>query len=317
MPRDGTPSLDAFLDGDGSAAAREKLVHDTWWQDRYQDGRRSVAMLDLLESIRALRASGAKIDVLRFDIDQGAKTSPGERDERMASTLLVARKAQPDAVFVVFAGNLHVARKGFPFQPGFTWMAMHLARAGVRFVSLNARYLEGSAWGCSGSTPEGCGPRYLDSMHTSAAGIHLEPSADGNYDGWFGVGAATASPPAGLPALAAGLAEKLAHLRETPSAYRAASRRAYNAKDFAGCVAALGRIAEHTGVDAYNQACCHALAGQKDLAFERLSFAVTHGVEDRASFAADADLASLHDDPRWSALISKSAPQVNGGGTKK
>jgi len=217
MPRDGTPSLDAFLDGDGSAAAREKLVHDTWWQDRYQDGRRSVAMLDLLESIRALRASGAKIDVLRFDIDQGAKTSPGERDERMASTLLAARKAQPDAVFVVFAGNLHVARKGFPFQPGFTWMAMHLAKAGVRFVSLNARYVEGSAWGCSGSTPEGCGPRYLDSMHTSAAGIHLEPSADGNYDGWFGVGAATASPPAGLPALAAGLAEKLAHLRESPS----------------------------------------------------------------------------------------------------
>src|SRR5947207_10012966 len=60
-------AIQGFLGSDGSAARRRELVAGTWWQERYQDGRRSVAMADLLETVRALRAAGKPIDVVTID----------------------------------------------------------------------------------------------------------------------------------------------------------------------------------------------------------------------------------------------------------
>jgi hypothetical protein len=130
-------------------------------------------------------------------------------------------------------------------------------------------------------------------------GVHLERSPDGAYDGWFGVGAVTASPPAGFPELAARLDAQLASLARSPSAQRAHARQAYNARQYARCADEYARIAPPTARDVYNHACCLALAGNKDAAIERLRAALDLGYKDTAGAAADSDLASLRDDPRW------------------
>ena len=54
----------------------------------------------------------------------------------------------------------------------------------------------------------------------------------------------------------------------------------------------------------YNAACCFALAGQNDLAFQTLAIAVKKGWRDRAHTETDTDLASLHNDPRWKEFLA-------------
>jgi len=295
IPPGDTPSFDGFLASDGGTAARERLLADPWWRTEFQDGRRSAAMAELVEAMRARRAAGAKIDVDRIDT---FAASAEDRDRGMAHRVIELRKAHPDAVIVIYAGDLHTMRKGVPRMPGYTWMAMQLAAEGVAFVSLNPHYEDGSAWVCHGANAADCGPS-LTAGKPGARGIKLEPSPDGNYDGWFGLGPITASPPAAFPELAKDFDRKLAALRDGPDGVRLRARRAAEAQDYRACVTAYESIAAPTGNDAYNHGCCLALLGAKDAAFERLQFAIDHGFADLAHASTDPDLTSLHDDPRW------------------
>ena len=74
---------------------------------------------------------------------------------------------------------------------------------------------------------------------------------------------------------------------------------AYEKKDWSTC-ATLFEQAE----DAYNAACCHALAGAADRAFAALARAIDDGFDDVEHLEADTDLTALHGDPRWTALIA-------------
>ena len=49
----------------------------------------------------------------------------------------------------------------------------------------------------------------------------------------------------------------------------------------------------------YNIACCYALMGETDQAFNWLERAIGEGLEDRVFLLEDSDLNSLHGDPRW------------------
>lgn len=83
---------------------------------------------------------------------------------------------------------------------------------------------------------------------------------------------------------------------------RAQAAEAYAAKDYARCADldddAL-RLAPETRNQAYDAACCLALAGRVDGAFVRLENAVALGFRDAGHLTGDPDLGSLHDDPRW------------------
>jgi hypothetical protein len=294
IPPGETPSFDGFLASDGGPAARERLLADPWWRYEFQDGRRSVAMAELIEAMRARKAAGANITVDRIDtLPKGP-----ERDRGMADRVIELRKAHPDAVIIVYAGDLHTMRKGGPRRPGYQWMAMHLAAGGVAFVSLAPRYEDGSAWVCLGATPADCGASLVGGK-PGPRGITLAASPDGNYDGGFGLGPVTASPPAAFPELAKDFDRKLAALRDGPEGVRLRARRAAAAQDYRACVTAFEALAAPTGGDAYDHACCLAQLGSKDAAFERLQFAIDHGFTDLAHASTDTDLASLHDDPRW------------------
>jgi hypothetical protein len=295
IPPTEAAAVQAFVRSEGSAAARQRLVAGPWWQAAYQDGRRSVAMTGLLETVRALRTAGKPIDVVA--IDDGSEDAEA-REAAMARNVIAARRAQAEAALIVYAGNLHTSKHEVRFRPGFAWMAMRVAAAGIPLVSLNARWADGTAWICSDAVAEHCGVAFLGGA-AEASGIVLAPSPDGQYDGWFGVGAVTASPPAGIPAMAVGLDGKIAAAGSSPQAVHARARRAYADKRYDRCAELLGQIADADAGTAYDHACCLALAGRKDDALTRLRYAIAAGFQDLAHLEADPDLASLHGDPRW------------------
>jgi len=298
VPRGLSGSLNAYLASDGSPAARARALAEPFWRAPFQDGRRSVAMFELVEATRALRLAGASVDLLCFDLDE-AGAGQEAREQAMADAIVGTRQARPEASFVVLTGNLHASKREVPFVKGFRWMAMRIADAGLAFVSLDARYAEGSAWTCRDADASRCGPSFAASPHRPTSGVHLEPSSDGRYDGWFGLGAVAASPPAALPERAAGLEQKLAALAASPEARRSRARTAYDAGDFRGCAASIGQITEPTVDDAYTEACCLARAGERDAAVARLRFAVERGLENPGEADNDDDLVSLRDHPRW------------------
>jgi hypothetical protein len=287
--------IHAYLASDGSVASRQRLVTSTWWQWPVQDGRRSVAMADLLETVRALKAAGRPIEVVM--IDEDSKPTAEEREEAMARNVIAARRAHADAAMIVFTGNLHTSTREVPFRPGFPWMAMRVASAGVKLVSITARYADGTSWVCVGGGAESCGVSYSPGRG-GALGIHLEASP-GQYHGWFGVGPITASPPAGFPALIAGNDAAIAAATSGPKAVEAKARRAYADKAYGTCADTFAQIAKPDAGAAYDHACCLALAGRKDEAFEKLRHAIGAGFRDLAHMESDPDLASLHGDPRW------------------
>jgi len=61
IPREEQPRVDTFLASAGMVADRAALLDSSFWQDKYQDGRRSQAMLSLLDELRRLRRGGHPI----------------------------------------------------------------------------------------------------------------------------------------------------------------------------------------------------------------------------------------------------------------
>jgi hypothetical protein len=298
-PRQDLPGLDAFLASDGERPALDRMLRDPFWQFPFQDGRRSVAMLELIRTLHELRARGARIEIVPFDAGPGDVRAGdrGGREQHMASALIALRNARPDAAIVVYAGRLHTMRQGVSRQSGEPLMANRLAAAGVRFVTLAPHYADGSAWVCRRSPATSCGPSFEKGIEP-ATGLRLEASADGNFDGWFGVGAITASPPAAFPEQAKGLTARLAAIRaNAPALRRAAS--AYDAKDYKACAAEYASMTDPSGENAYDHACCLALQEERDAAFERLQYAVDRGYVALPDLTYDSDLASLREDARW------------------
>ncbi|MDQ2670190.1 MAG: tetratricopeptide repeat protein, partial [Gemmatimonadota bacterium] len=59
------------------------------------------------------------------------------------------------------------------------------------------------------------------------------------------------------------------------------------------------------GIAWYNLACAYARLGERDSAFAALEQAVAEGMNDRAAFERDEDLAPLRSDPRFAALFAR------------
>jgi hypothetical protein len=297
MPAARVPSLPEFLAGPGGPAARAALLADPWWHEPFQDGRRSAAMADLVETVRQLRANGRRVDVVAIDTDDLSST-PEAREAALATHVTSAWRGNSDASMIIYTGNLHTGSREVSFRPGFRWMAMRIADAGIPFVTLNARWADGTAWTCPDDTPEHCGVGFFPG-YGAERGIKLETSEHGDFDGWFGAGAITASPPAAFPERAAGLDAKIGAAMSSPRALRARAQHAYAKKSFGQCAELLAKIFAPEANVAYDHACCLALAGRKNEAFERLGYAIDHGFHDIGHAERDPDLASLRSDRRW------------------
>ena len=216
--------IDAFMASAGTAADRARL-HDQsdFWNGAFQDGRRSEAVLALLESLRALRQNGADVRVIAYDGDPG-----NDRDLAMATILERAFKAEPHATFLMLSGNLH-ARKT-PGRLKQTWMADYIVKSGAALTTLDARFGLGTAWVCFGDQPSDCGPQILGAGRAAAArGIALGRTEDGAYDGTFDTGTATFAAPA-FAKLSTEQAARISLLQSQLDA-----RNAYEGKAFRRC----------------------------------------------------------------------------------
>jgi hypothetical protein len=182
--------MDAFV----AAGEREALLAGPFWREP-QDGRKSVAMVELIDTIGGLRR--AQRDARVIAIDDG---DADDRDAAMAARLGAAMAHEPAAAFVVLVGNMHARKRPLPDdatqrQP----MAALLVAAGHEATSLDARHSRGTSW-CILVDSDGVahppGPRPIGRDEPLPHGIVLAPTEDGAYDGTFTIAAPTASPPA-------------------------------------------------------------------------------------------------------------------------
>lgn len=199
IPRAEQARIDAYLESEGSLADRRRLLAGEFWTDPYQDGRRSRAMAELLETLRELSANGFDLEIMAFD--PLPDIDPAEREEGMARRLSSARSEHPDRPFLVLVGNLHPrTARGTPWDAEFVPMGARLRAAGVEVLPLEIRHAGGSAWICTGSSAADCGPQRIGGSETARRQPRLElfdePEVATGYAGALWVGEVEASPPA-------------------------------------------------------------------------------------------------------------------------
>ncbi len=290
------PSLEVFLHSDGGAEAKAALLAAPFWREDYQDGRRSVAMYELLEQTRRWRGAGLPIELLAFD---GVAHDAVTRDRVMADHVLQRRQERPNATFVLLMGNLH-ARKTHGTPWGDTAYEPLSSMLSSRVVTLDARAPRGSAWFCRTLQPEHCGPQSFagNAGATARAGIDLTSNQGGAYDGRFDVAGLTASPPAALPERALGLEARIVELVDGPPPAYLAAVDASKRTDFAACERELSKLADPTADQLYLRARCLARAGRIEDAAVALKAAQAKGFFHPQRLQHEDDLASLREGPR-------------------
>lgn len=146
-----TDAMNAFLSSSGSPADRQVLSRSKGWSGGMQDGRSSLAMLDLLDRVRKLRQSGKRIDVLLTEkkpADMSVLNGPGAAqryaERSMASSIRDAvQNGAHDAVIIGLMGAYHVRiANGGPYGPSVTGQLNDFSPT-VALVDG-----EGSAWTC-------------------------------------------------------------------------------------------------------------------------------------------------------------------------
>ncbi|HVS12334.1 MAG TPA: hypothetical protein VMV46_00280 [Thermoanaerobaculia bacterium] len=194
LPETERARIERFLDSQGGAAARAALVAGDLWRQSQQDGRTSVAMADLLESLRRHRNAG-ELRAALFD----RPSAQGSRDLAMAERLATLSDESRDRLTLVLTGNLHARiAAGAPWDPEFVPMGLHLRRlrSELDLIALDLTHEGGTAWICQGGA-SGCGPVGLRGTEDAEPGLELLPAtAAGLFHGRFHLGPITASPPA-------------------------------------------------------------------------------------------------------------------------
>src|SRR5215213_4204888 len=141
VPREEQARVDAFLGSAGTEADRAALVDSSFWTDKYQDGRRSQAMLVLFDDLRRLRQGGRPVRAKLMDRQQMPAQSQ-ERDRWMAEALAQAFEENPGGVVISLTGNVHSRiSRGTPwvadYEPaGFVLVTM---RPDLRLTALDVR----------------------------------------------------------------------------------------------------------------------------------------------------------------------------------
>jgi hypothetical protein len=190
-------AIDRYLDSAGTYEDRAQLLAGEFWTRDYQDGRSSVAMVELLDRLRAL-ALKSDLSVVAFDEDPVADLDGAARDKAMAERLSRALDAEPEAFALVLAGNFHTRiQASAPWDPEHRFMGHHLID--YQPYSVEIMGVAGSVWTCTGPETDSCKLRELP-QNTVQPGLTLgdEIGERGHHGIWW-LPAVTASAPATAP----------------------------------------------------------------------------------------------------------------------
>jgi hypothetical protein len=102
MEADQQPALDAFLSSDGSAEAKRAWRRAKHW--RLKDGRGSVAMWNMIDRVRQLKAQGRDVTALAFMRQAGSVEA---RERAMADAWTAALADRGDARLLILIGSVH------------------------------------------------------------------------------------------------------------------------------------------------------------------------------------------------------------------
>lgn len=179
IPSQEGPRLQEFL-RDGQT----EFVDGPFWTSSFQDGRRSIAIRRLIETVRIWREQDYPVRLLTID----EPDAHGEqRESAMAHNLAADIEKHKKDVYVVLTGNIHSRLlRGTPWNSDYAPMGFTLANlveADTSLVSLDPYYYEGGkAYVC---TEDDCGeinltkqPRPMGSAAVDLArrGVQIEPA---------------------------------------------------------------------------------------------------------------------------------------------
>lgn len=193
LPTGMQAQLDEFLMAGDEAAAIEALSGSPFMNPRMNDGRSSQAMLNMMLSVRELRAAGRDV---AFHAFQPSNSRPPELSQAwyeldMGHALAGAAYSRPNSKVFVLVGNLHARKQGHARFPEVGIPAAgHLPAADT--LALKVAQQGGTAWNCQSE----CGvnsSRAVDDVELH--GVTFPASPDGAYDGMLALGPSTASPP--------------------------------------------------------------------------------------------------------------------------
>lgn len=195
IPSEDQPLLDAYMGSAGGAEDARRLVSSAFWQQG-RDGRSSVAMLQLIEGLRALKQAGRPVSLFAFDDQPGTEL---ERNVAIANGLRRFHNADPSVRIIALMGNVHAMQESMWAGDGMLTPSGKLL-ADLHPVSVLVSYPAGTIWACVST----CGVQTLTAARGEAEPGFHEDSAMGGYSRTYRLASLTASPPAvekGKPAL--------------------------------------------------------------------------------------------------------------------
>ena len=174
-PQTQAADLKAYVDSDGSADARKRLLDTQFWSRAAQDGRSSHAMLSLIDALRMEARKGRKITLAAFDQNAGQENSDVSRDKSMADNLRAIVQENPAARVIALTGNYQARQvDGASWDPKYRFMGGYLKDLVPYSVSVDA--LRGSYWRCSSGAAVDCKVEKfgIDPIETQAPGLYVD-----------------------------------------------------------------------------------------------------------------------------------------------
>lgn len=188
IPATEQAQIDDYLASAGTAADEAKLLAGAFWRHG-NDGRSSVAILDLLRAIRAQNAGGRSLEVLAFDDHALGSMS---RDEAMAASIRSYRGIHPSRKMVALMGNIHAMQEEFVVED-FSMTPAGQLLEDLSPTSILITYPKGTVWACM---PD-CGVHDVAPRSPINGPIGFREGASmTGYSHTYLLGSITASPPA-------------------------------------------------------------------------------------------------------------------------
>ena len=191
-PASGQAALDAFMASGGTAQDVANFKGSKFWSRRMQDGRTSIAMLQLYDNIRDLRAKGGDIRVVAIDGDVPQE----KRDSVMAAGMRTELRGTRGQLLALVGGPHAIRTKGK--RGNLAYESAIFRVADLNPLVLTVGTAGGTAWICQADTPTACHAADWDVNTVEPVPVtpFLLKAPSPEFDGVFFVGATTASPPA-------------------------------------------------------------------------------------------------------------------------
>ena len=208
IPSDTQETINVYMNSKGTPLDKKKLIESEFGAGN--DGRRSQAILALVENLRKLRAAGGQVAVMGFDISMKNHLPPKlypeeepdyalwkmERDKTMARIIESRSRIYPEHIILALTGAVHAyKKKGAPWDANSDAMAYVLSKQAPTYI-IGVSASGGNAWFCPTLDAHGnlqCGS-YPTSVRLNLK-YRLENGAFDVIDSWVKLEETTASPP--------------------------------------------------------------------------------------------------------------------------